>query len=64
MDFTASWCGPCRIIAPTFDQLSLDFPQLIFLKVDVDANEVRVSFFGTCSLFADGILITGMLAMK
>jgi thiol-disulfide isomerase/thioredoxin len=43
VDFTATWCGPCRIMSPIFIELSKKYPGLIFLKVDVD--EVPVSFF-------------------
>lgn len=40
IDFTASWCGPCRIMAPIFADLAKKFPNAVFLKVDVDELKV------------------------
>ncbi|PKA61794.1 Thioredoxin H4-1 [Apostasia shenzhenica] len=35
-NFSAAWCGPCRMIMPLYADLSLKYPQLVFLAVDVD----------------------------
>eukprot|EP00249_Psilotum_nudum_P034678 c54055_g1_i1 orf=133-474(-) len=39
VDFTATWCGPCRIMAPFFVELSIKYSDVVFLKVDVDQLE-------------------------
>ncbi|CAL9163545.1 unnamed protein product [Musa hybrid cultivar] len=35
-NFSASWCGPCRMIAPLYKELSQKYPSLMFLTIDVD----------------------------
>ena len=39
VDFSASWCGPCRMIAPFIDQQAEKYQRIKFLKVDVDELE-------------------------
>jgi thioredoxin 1 len=41
VDFHATWCGPCRTIAPLLEQFAKHFSNVVFAKVDVD--EVAVS---------------------
>ncbi|XP_062985260.1 thioredoxin-like [Elgaria multicarinata webbii] len=41
VDFSATWCGPCKVIKPFFHSLQEKYPNVIFLEVDVDdAQEV------------------------
>jgi thioredoxin 1 len=42
VDFTATWCGPCKMIGPIFEKLAAGNADsgILFIKVDVDANAV------------------------
>lgn len=43
VDFTGSWCGPCRLMAPFFAELARKMPSVLFLKVDVDELPVSTT---------------------
>ncbi|GAB2272065.1 hypothetical protein Dimus_006884 [Dionaea muscipula] len=44
-NFSASWCGPCRKVAPLYCGLSLKYPSLMFLTIDVDeVSELSTSW--------------------
>lgn len=46
--FTATWCGPCKQLAPVFQQLQSSFPDITFETIDVDENkEAAVENFVT-----------------
>ena len=38
IDFTATWCGPCKMVGPKFVELAPEFPNTVFVKIDVDQN--------------------------
>jgi len=46
VDFYATWCGPCKMIAPKLDEMASQFTDVIFLKVDVDDCEEVASQYG------------------
>ena len=60
VDFTATWCGPCKMIAPILDQVAEEFGDRIrIVKVDVDDNQATAAKFGirgvpTLMLFKNG----------
>ncbi|KAK9075159.1 hypothetical protein SSX86_003479 [Deinandra increscens subsp. villosa] len=43
--FTATWCGPCRFMAPLFTNLAAKYPKVLFLKIDIDeASDVAAKW--------------------
>ena len=59
VDFFATWCGPCRAIAPVFEELAAKNPSIKFVKVDVDeAGEIcaqyKIRAMPTFILIKDG----------
>lgn len=54
-NFSATWCGPCRIIAPFYVELSEKHPSIMFLTVDVDELTVSFCFSLCCKEFIPGI---------
>jgi thioredoxin 1 len=51
IDFYADWCGPCKIMAPVFDEIEGDYQGKIeFQKVDVEAEAELASKFNIMSI--------------
>ena len=45
IDLYATWCGPCRMLAPILEELEGEYPEVKFCKVDVDAErELAMAF--------------------
>lgn len=59
VDFFANWCGPCKMLAPIFEELGNEMDGVKFVKVDVDqspdvAMTYKVASIPTVIVFKDG----------
>lgn len=50
IDFFASWCGPCQMLAPSIDKLANEHPEAKILKIDVDAYPSLAAQFNVQSI--------------
>lgn len=50
VDFWASWCGPCRMLAPILDQVASERPDVKIAKINVDEQMELASRFGIVSI--------------
>lgn len=50
VDFSATWCGPCKMIAPILEEISAEFPQYKICKIDVDDDPELAMAFGVSSI--------------
>ncbi|XP_076947642.1 thioredoxin H1-like [Bidens hawaiensis] len=69
VDFTASWCGPCLVIAPVVADFAKKMPHVTFLKVDVDeveivAQEYSVEAMPTFLFFKNGVVVDKFVGAK
>ncbi len=62
VDFWANWCSPCRQFGPIFEAASERHEDVVFAKVDTDANQdiaaaLEISSIPTLMIFREGVLI-------
>lgn len=62
VDFFATWCGPCKMLAPVFESVSEELNDAKFVKVDIDeslelAQKFGISTVPTMMIFKDGKVV-------
>ncbi len=60
VDFNATWCGPCRMLAPIIEELSNEMNDCEFFACDVDDNGTLAQAFGIQSIPAVGVFKDGI----
>ena len=64
LDFWATWCGPCRMIAPALEEIAQEHPEYIIGKVNVDEEMELTAQFGIVSIPALFVVKNGQIVNR
>ena len=69
VDFYADWCGPCRMLSPILESISVEMKDKKFFKLDIDENpsiseKFNVKAIPTILVFKDGEVVKRILGYK
>src|SRR3990170_5428865 len=70
LDFSATWCGPCRVLAPILDTMTTEYPGVSFFKIDADESEgelmsqFQVQALPTVIIMVDRTVVFTMVGAK
>ncbi len=63
-DFFATWCGPCKMLAPVMEEVSESFGDAVFVKVDIDENAELAVRYGIMSIPLVAVFENGEIKAK